>query len=92
MENLVTGDDEFDLANYIDLVLNNLAPNNPIDNNILSPIIQVATNEAWYGGDLVPSRLQKLPTNEQYDESTDSFSKWLGEKTSWSPYKINYLL
>ena len=86
------GDDEADLQEFISLFLNNLAPNNPIENNVLSPIIQAATNKAWYGGDLVPTRLQNMPAAEQYDESTDSFSKWLGEKLNISPYKINYVM
>ena len=92
MDNAITGDDEVDLKSFVDLVVTNLAPNNPVDNNILSPIIQVANNETWYGEDLVPTRLQDLPAAEQYDESTDAISRWLGEKTNTSPYKINYLL
>ena len=92
MSNLVTGDDEVDLNSFIDLVINNLAPNNPIESNIFSPITQVATNTAWYGGDLVPLRLQNLPAAEQYDESTDMFSRWIGETFNVSPYKVNYLL
>ena len=86
------GDEEADFKEFISLFLNNLAPNNPIENNVLSPIIQAATNKAWYGGDLVPTRLQDMPTAEQYDESTDTFSKWLGEKLNVSPYKINYVM
>ena len=92
MQNLVTGDDEVDFATFTELFLNNIAPNNPLKNNIISPIIQAATNNAWYEGDIVPSRLQDLPAEEQFDESTDSISKWLGEKMGWSPIKINYLL
>lgn len=72
--------------------MSNIAPNNPIDNNVLSPIKQAISGTAWYGDDIVPARLQDLPAKEQYDESTDSISKWLGEKTGISPYKINYLL
>lgn len=87
-----TGNDEADLKGFLDLVLTNLAPNNPIDNNILSPITQVMNNKTWYGEDLVPTRLQNLPAKEQYDESTDTFSKWLGDKINVSPVKINYLL
>jgi hypothetical protein len=91
--NAATGDDEVDLGRFLELAISNLAPNNPIDNNILSPIIQTANNRTWYGEDLVPTRLQDLPDAEQFDESTDAFSKWLGEKTGvLSPYKINYLL
>ena len=97
MQHLITGDDEADLGTFLDLLLTNLAPNNPLDNNILSPIIDVAQNKTWYGEDLVPTRLQDVPNAEQYDESTDSLSKWLGEVTAdtpleISPYKANYLL
>jgi hypothetical protein len=87
-----TGDDEIDLERFLELAVSNLAPNNPIDNNIIAPIMQVKENRTWYGDDLVPSRLQDLPEAEQYDESTDDISKWLGEKINVSPYKINYLL
>lgn len=92
MENAITGNDEVDFENFFELVMNNLAPNNPIDNNIIAPIVQAVNNETWYGEDLVPTRLQDLPEGEQYDESTDSISKWLGENLNVSPYKINYLL
>ncbi len=92
MENLITGNDEADLAAFADLLLSNLAPNNPIDNNILSPIVQVANNETWYGEDLVPTRLQDVPAAEQYDESTDAISRWMGETFDISPIKANYLI
>ena len=90
-----TGDDEVDMARYLALgkmAIENIAPNNPMDNNIFAPIKQVATNKTWYGEDLVPSRLADLPAAEQYDEKTDSISKWLGQTFNLSPYKINYLL
>ena len=92
VENLVTGDDEVDLRTFGELVISNLAPNNPLENNLIAPITQALSNKTWYGDDLVPSRLQDLPTEEQYDETTDSISKWLGEHTPISPYKWNYLL
>ena len=90
--NALSGDDEVDLNRFLELVVSNLAPNNPIEDNILAPIIQVKNNKTWYGEDLVPTRLQDLPAAEQYDESTDNLSKWLGEKLDISPVKINYLL
>lgn len=70
----------------------NIAPNNPIDNNILAPMVQAVSNKTWYGEDLVPSRLKNVPKAEQYDETTDIFSKWVGEKLNISPIKINYVL
>ena len=90
--NALTGEAEVDLETFAELVISNLAPNNPVENNIIAPIIQVKNNETWYGEDLVPTRLQDVPDAEQYDESIDTFSKWLGEKIDYSPYKINYLI
>lgn len=92
MSNALTGNDEVDLKSFVELVISNLAPNNPLDNNIVAPIMQAYNNETWYGEALVPQRLQDLPKAEQYDESTDEISKWLGEKLNVSPYKLNYLL
>jgi hypothetical protein len=90
--NGLTGNDEVDINSFLELAINNLAPNNPLENNLIAPIVQVANNKTWYGDDLVPTRLQDLPNAEQYDESTDAISKWLGSVTNQSPYKINYLL
>ena len=92
ISNAATGDDEVDLKSFLDLLLTNLAPNSIIDDNVFAPIKQAKNNKTWYGEDLVPTRLQDLPAAEQYDESTDALSKWLGEKTGLSPYKINYVL
>lgn len=92
VSDIATGNDEEDLKSFLQLVVTNLAPANPIESNILAPIIQATNNETWYGEDLVPTRLADLPASEQYDESTDKFSKWLGGKLDISPVKINYLL
>ena len=61
-------------------------------NNIISPLIQAKTNKAWYGGDLLPMRLKDKAPEDQFDESTDEFSKFLGKNLGISPYKINYVL
>ena len=77
---------------FLDLIINQVAPNNPLESNIAAPIVNAIENKTWYGGDLVPIRLQdELPEN-QYDETTDAFSKWLGDKIKVSPKKINYVL
>ena len=77
---------------FKDTLINQVAPNNPLEDNILSPISQVKNNKTWYGTDLVSSRLQKELPKNQYDETTDELSKWLGSKLNVSPKKINYLL
>jgi hypothetical protein len=68
---------------------------NPLDSNILSPLIQAygsENGEAWFGGDLVPARLQNKAPEEQYDASTDKMSIWLGQQLGISPYKLNYVI
>lgn len=77
---------------FKDTVINQVAPNNPLEDNILAPIMQVKNNKTWYGSDLVSSRLQKELPKNKYDETTDEFSKWLGSKINASPKKINYLI
>jgi len=92
MQNLITGDDEADLGQFLDIVSNNLIPNNPVEDNVFAPIAQAVSNKTWYGDDLIPTRLQNEPIEEQYDESTDKLSIFLGQKLGISPYKINYVL
>jgi len=89
-----------DLTSFMD----NIAPNNPWENFIAKPLIDAKNNKTWYGGDLVPSRLQDVPDSEQYDESTDELSKAIGRLSKkvadatgadfleLSPKKINYVL
>ena len=77
---------------YLSNVNSQVGISNPEESNIFAPFIQAKNNEAWYGGDLVPTRLQDKPAAEQYDASTDKFSIWLGDKLNISPYKINYVL
>lgn len=88
----VQEDEEVDWKSIVDTAINQLAPNNPFSDNIFAPIKQVSENKTWYGGDIVSSRLQKHPDAEQFDETTDKFSVWLGSKLNISPKKINYLL
>lgn len=92
MGNLITGNDDVDMETFAQLVGNNLAPNNPFENQLFSPIQQAIENRTWYGEDLVPTRLQDMPVEEQYDESTDVVSKRVGETFGISPYKVNYVL
>lgn len=80
------------LMDVIDSFANNIAPNSVTENSIIAPLVQAYTNKTWYGDDLVPTRLQDLPEEEQYDETTDELSIWLGKKLGASPYKINYVL
>ena len=68
------------------------APQNPLTNNLYSPIIDIANNKSWSGAEIVPKRLQNLEPKDQYDESTTSIAKWLGNKLNISPKQIDYVL
>ena len=92
MDNLITGDDEADFNSFAQLVITNLAPNDPLTNNVFAPIKQAITNQTWYGEELVPQRLQDMPVEEQYDESTDIISRKIGETLGISPMKVNYVI
>ena len=90
---LEAGQGEEDTAKgFVQLIMNQVAPNNPLEDNVLAPITQAIKNETWYGGDIVPQRLQDELAKNQFDETTDAFSKWLGSKINVSPKKINYVL
>jgi hypothetical protein len=80
------------LEDTMSVIENNIAPTTFSEANLFSTLTQIYTNTSWYGEDLVPTRLQDLPAEEQYDETTDVFSIWLGQKLGISPYKINYFL
>lgn len=78
-------------------LLNNVAPNNPLENNILSPLISVKNNKSWNGSAIVSTRLQKFKASEQYDEKTSEIAKaisnsWIGKTFDFSPKKVDYLL
>ena len=94
--------EENSFEGYWNNVQQQIGINNPEENNIFAPLIQAmggrkldsgqTAGEAWYGGDIIPSRLQKERPEDQYDASIDKFSIWLGQRTGISPYKINYVL
>ena len=87
-------------AGYPSFAIEQIAPNNPLTNNIFAGITAMSTNKTWYGGDIVSGYMEEKPDYLQYDESTDAFSIWLGEVTrhgkngieGLSPKKVNYLI
>ena len=73
---------------------NQIAPNNPLENNILSPFIDVAANKSWSGNPIV-SEYKHNETHQgevEQDMKTDKLSKWLGKTFNYSPKKINYII
>lgn len=84
--------EKFGAKEYGQLVLNQIAPNNPLDNNILSPITSAITNKSWSGNKIVSDSMAKRPVEEQFNEKTDELSKKLGKQLGISPMKINYVI
>ena len=59
----------------------------------LVPIAEVATNHSFFTkGKVVPGYLERLPGDKQYNSSTSVLAKYLGEKTGYSPIKIDHLI
>lgn len=84
--------EEDPFKDYWSFVENQIAPNSPLDNNIFSPISGAITNKSWTGKQIVSNQLLEEKVEDQYDENTDEFSKWLGKKLKISPKRINYVL
>ena len=88
---------------YAKFALGQVAPNNPFESNILSPLSAVKKNESWSGSKIIPTSYEDKPTNEQYNEKTDQLSVALGGllkdvpvpegyENFKSPMGINYLI
>lgn len=90
--------DDVDWVEIGKAAVEEIAPNNPFENNIVSQMMRTdlfdpdSPGKTWYGSDIESQRLRKLSPGERYDESTDVISKWLGKQLNLSPKKINYLI
>jgi hypothetical protein len=77
---------------YFDTVTSAVTPVDNITRNIFSPITDVQTNTAWYGGAIESQKWDDTEPKKRYDESTSKISIWLGNLFNYSPIKIDYLL
>lgn len=93
----VKGED-VDILSTLNTIGNQVAPANPLKNNIASALIdsQLLNSDSpgrtWYGGDIESQRLRSYAPGERYDSSTDVFSKAVGGALGISPKKLNYVL
>lgn len=69
-----------------------LQPPNPItDIPLVSTATELALGKSLFTGkDIVPSQLQRLPPEMQFNDRTSGLAKWLGHITGLSPMKIEY--
>ena len=90
--------DEHAFDGLVETFSNTLAPNNPLDSNVLEPIdATFRTGKSWAGNDIESSALQNKVPSERYDAKDTEFAKWLastklGKQLGWSPKKIDYLI
>lgn len=82
--------DAFD--GLLNQISNQVAPNNPLEDNVFAPFLAIKNNRSWNGSEIVPQRLQNELSENQYDEKTDAISKFIGKTFKVSPKKVNYLL
>lgn len=82
------------MKGYGSLVMNQIAPSNPLDSNVFSPLVAVSSEQgkSWSGNKIVSDYLATLPKEEQYDAKTSEFSKWLGKEFKISPKKADYVI
>ena len=82
------------MKGYGGLVMNQIAPSNPLDSNVFSPLVAVSSEQgkSWSGNKIVSDYLATLPEEEQYDAKTSEFSKWLGKELKISPKKADYVI
>ena len=86
-------------AEMINVAKDQVAPVDPSESNILSPLLLAKQNKTWYGSPIVPKALEDLPKSEQYDANTSKIGKALGKATAnlpeefqISPKKADYIL
>jgi len=76
-------------------VANNFLIQNPVTDNMLAPFaINLPLNKDFAGRNIVPQYMvsDKRSPYLQYDETTSSIAKTIGEKFNISPKQIDYLL
>lgn len=87
-----TNENETMLSGFGGFVTEQLAPTNPVTNNLFAPLIQSSNNKTWYGTPIESEAIQNLPIGERADEGTTALSKFIGENTGISPKKLDYVL
>lgn len=64
---------------------------NPVSGTVWDPLLAMSTNKNWYGGNIVPTRMQDWHPTTQYTGETASLFVKSGQKTGISPLMLEYL-
>lgn len=78
---------------YFNNVINQVAPANPLTDNIFSSFIGISNNRAWHGGEIENQQMQSIadPTM-RYDETTSEIGKAIGKAFGVSPVMVDYFI
>ena len=78
---------------FVQNAANQVAPVNPITNNIFSAFTQISSNKAWHGGEIENQQMRSIKDPAmRYDETTSEIGKALGKALGMSPVQIDYLI
>lgn len=91
IKDTVSGED-VDWLGVLKTASDQIAPNNPITDNLIMPFVNAVNNKTWYGGEIESAADENVKPEQRFDETTDYFSRWLGDVLNYSPKKINYML
>lgn len=92
--------DEYDFAEMVSVAGGQVAPVNPFESNLFSPIVGAATNTTWYGGPIDGKEWDKIKTSDHYDSKTSEIGKLLGSiefmpgknNINFSPKQWDYII
>ena len=62
-----------------------------LEDTVLSPVMEIATNKNFINAPIVPRSMEGLPNELQYDEKTSPLMIKLGELTGDSPMRLQHL-
>ncbi len=81
-------------AQFAEAAWHGAAPPNPLlDLPVITPALELTVGKSGFTGrEIVPERLQRLPSEMQFDDRTSELAKWLGQATGLSPIKIEYAI
>lgn len=89
-EDVILNDNEVDAKDVTSYLLNSFL--SEPDLFVVSTYLQLKSNTAYNGAPIVSSALEKLPSDEQYDQNTSYLAIGLGRALNWSPKKIDYVI
>lgn len=84
--------EDVDWWGVISTSIGQIAPNNPITDNIAMPVVLASINRTWYGSKIESQADEGRKAEQRYDETTDYISRWIGDMLNISPKKVHYVL